>query len=357
MTEIDTGPAELLPRVALGETGLELTRIGFGAAPLGNLYAPVEESRSDQLLAALIESPIRYFDTAPFYGFGLSERRLGDALRALPRATFALSTKVGRLIKPLPGHAGFAVRQGYATPMPFEPVYDYSYDAIMRSYEDSQQRLGLAEIDLLYVHDIGRLTHGDANDAHFRMLAESGYRALEELRASGAVKAVGLGVNEYEICEQAMETGQFDCFMLAGRYSLLEQEPLASFFPKCEAHGARIVAAGVYNSGILATGVKGDGPHYYNYEPAPAEIIQKTARIEKLCEVHGVSLPAAAMQFVLAHPIVVSACIGFGKAARVDKTLELYHAAIPDRFWSDLKGEGLIDADAPTPVSKEAHEP
>ena len=341
---------EALPRAPLGKTGLSLTRIGFGAAPLGNLYAPVEDAQSDALLQALIGSPIRYFDTAPFYGFGLSERRVGDALRALPRDSFVLSTKVGRLINPLAGHTGAAVRQGYATPMPFEPVFDYSYDAIMRSYEHSLQRLGLAKIDILYVHDIGRLTHGEANKAHFRILAESGYRALEELRAAGDISAIGLGVNEYEICEEAMEIGRFDCFMLAGRYSLLEQDPLRTFFPKCEAHGARIIAAGVYNSGILATGVGGDGTHYYNYEPAPDFVVQKTSHIEQICRSHGVSLPAAAMQFVLAHPIVVSACIGLGKPARVRGTLNLYHERIPDAFWNDLKTEKLIDEAAPTPV-------
>lgn len=336
-------------RRTIGQTRLTVSELGFGAAPLGNLYHPVPDHEADATVDAVIASGIRYFDTAPFYGFGLSERRMGNKLRELPRDEFVLSTKVGRMLRPVSGHSGSEVRHGYATPMPFEPVYDYSYDAILRSFEDSLQRLGLARIDILFVHDIGELTHGTENGTHFKDLESGGYRALDELRSAGLVGAIGLGVNEWQVCEAAMEHGDYDCFLLAGRYTLLEQEAMESFIPKCLAAGSTLVIGGAYNSGILATGTRRNGTLYYDYEPAPAPIVERVQRIEEICDGHNVTLAAAALQFPLAHPVTSSVIPGLGNPRRIAQTFDLYNEKIPVAFWSDMRSAGLIRSDAPTP--------
>jgi D-threo-aldose 1-dehydrogenase len=241
-------------------------------------------------------------------------------------------------------------RHGFVTPMPFRVRYDYSYDGLMRSFDASLHRLGLSRIDILLVHDIGRLTHGDDNARHFADLANGGYRALDELRAAGVISAIGLGVNEWEVCAEAMGIGQWDCFLLAGRYTLLEQEPLHGFLPQCDAHGARIILGGAYNSGILATGTRNTQARY-NYEPAPAHIIERVQRIEAACDKHGVTLAAAALQFVLAHPVVQCVIPGMGEARRVDQALQLVRQAIPDAFWEELVSAGLLDPAAPVPAA------
>ena len=323
---------------------------GLGCASIGNLYHPVSDDAARAAIDTAWDAGIRYFDTAPLYGFGLSERRLGDALRQRPRGDFRLSSKVGRLLQPDPGADTSGIRSGFASPLPFTPVYDYSYDGVMRSYEASLQRLGLARIDILLVHDIGRMTHGDANRRHFRDLAEGGYRALDALRAAGDIAEVGLGVNEWQVCEAAMEIGRFDCFLLAGRYTLLEQEPIDRFFPKCQAHGASIILGGAYNSGILATGTRAGTDIRYNYAAASPAIIARTRRIEAIADAHGVTLAAAALQFPLAHPVVRSVIPGLGSARRVTEAVGLFQEAIPAAFWADLKSAGLLVAAAPVPA-------
>ncbi len=323
--------------------------LGLGCASLGNLYRAVSDQDSRTVVDAAWAAGMRYFDTAPFYGFGLSERRVGDALRTRPRAEYVLSTKVRRILDPDDSPDLAAVRMGFTSPMPFRPRYDYSYDGIMRSHEASLQRLGLARIDILLVHDIGRMTHGADNDRHFRTLAEGGYRALDELRAAGDITAVGLGVNEWEVCEEAMKIGRFDSFLLAGRYTLLEQEPVEQFFPLCQAYGASIILGGAYNSGILATGTQGGGEIHYNYAPAPPDVIAHTRRIEDIADAHGVTLAAAALQFPLAHPVVRSVIPGIGDARRVGQTMALFEEKIPAAFWADLRVAGLIAAAAPVP--------
>ena len=324
--------------------------LGLGCASLGNLYHAIGDDEARATVDAAWDAGMRYFDTAPYYGLGLSERRLGDALRDRPRSQYRLSTKVGRLLDPDIRPDLAPERHGFVTSMPFKVRYDYSYDGIMRSWEASLQRLGLARVDILLVHDIGTVTHGADNARHFADLADSGYRALDELRRNGDIAAIGLGVNEWEICAQAMTIGQFDCFLLAGRYTLLEQEPLHAFLPLCERHGASIILGGAYNSGILATGTRRGGTVHYNYEPAPATIIERVARIEAVCDAHGVTLAAAALQFPLAHPVVASVIPGLGSAARVEQTAALWHEPIPAAFWHQLKDEGLLDPDAPTPA-------
>lgn len=329
----------------------QLGPIGFGAASLGNLFRRIDNRDARDAVDAALAAGFGYVDTAPFYGFGLSERRVGDALRERP--DIIVSTKVGRLLRPAPDADTSGVRDGYATPMPFEPVFDYSYDGIMRSYEASLQRLGLARIDILYVHDIGRATHGAGNDQHWRDLFgdRGGYTALNELRRSGALRAIGLGANEWEVCVEAMREGQFDLFMLAGRYTLLDQCSLDVFMPECAAHGAKVVIAGVYNSGILATGSA--GTPLYDYVPAVPEMVERVRRIEEHCRGAGISLAAAALQFVRAHPLTVSVVPGIASARRVAQTMTLLEELIPDSFWGALKADGLLRHDAPTPASED----
>jgi len=333
----------------LGKTSINVTTLGFGAASMGNLYQAVSDKEAQATLAGAIDLGMNLFDTSPRYGAGLSERRVGDALRALPKDQYVLSTKVGRILRPDTKADITQLRHGFITPMPFDAHYDYTYDGIIRSFEDSQQRLGLAEIDILLVHDIGAYTHSADDKHYFKQLETSGYKALEELRKYGAIKAVGLGVNEVEVCERAMGIGQFDCFLLAGRYSLLEQDPIHKFLPKCEEHGASIILGGPYNSGILATGVHGKNTPHYDYAPAPKHIIDKVAKIEAVCEQYQVTLAAAALQFPLGHSAVASVIPGLGSAKRVQQSIELFNEAIPDDFWQTLKDENLLDQAAPIP--------
>ncbi|MGL6159004.1 aldo/keto reductase [Microbulbifer sp.] len=334
----------------IGQTALEVTALGFGAATLGNLYHPMPDEAAKAAIEKAFAAGLNHIDTAPYYGFGLSERRVGDALREVPANEYVLSTKVGRLLAPC-GKA--EDKYGFCSPMPFEPVYDYSYDGVMRSYEHSIQRLGLPKIDILYMHDIGRVTHGRDHERLFRIAMEGGYKAMAELRSQGLVSAIGLGVNEYEVCEQAMDLADFDCFLLAGRYTLLEQQALERFLPRCLERNTSIVLGGPYNSGILATGVKREGGvFHYNYQPAPREIIERVARIEEMCHEFAVPLPAAALQFPLAHPAVVSVIPGLSSPRRVESAVSQMQAAIPAAFWAALQDAGLIHPEAPLPGRK-----
>jgi D-threo-aldose 1-dehydrogenase len=336
------------PLRPLGRTGLQVTELGFGTAPLGNLFRPLSDEVARATLAAAKAAGFGYWDTAPFYGFGLSERRLGDSLRG---SDHVLSTKVGRVLNPVRGPIDANTpRHGYATSMPFEPVFDYSYDAVMRSYEESLQRLGLARIDILYIHDIGHMTHGEENVLRMAELTTcGGLRALEELRSTGAIAGFGMGVNEIDACLEVMEHARLDVILLAGRYTLLEQNALDELFPRCEAAGTGIVVGGPYNSGILALGTKTGAPLYYNYEAAPADVIEKVRRLEAVCDAHGVPLPAAALQFPLAHPLVASVIPGLDSPMRVEQTVALYNHKIPTALWHDLKSQKLLREDAPIP--------
>ena len=337
-----------VPFRPLGQTGLNVTELGFGGAPLGNLFRPLPGETARTTLAAAKAGGFGYFDTAPFYGFGLSERRVGDALRG---GDYVISSKVGRVLDPVttPVREN-EVRHGYATPMPFAPVFDYSYDAVMRSNEESLQRLGLARINILYIHDIGRMTHGDENAFHMAELTHGGgLRALEELRAAGAIAGFGMGVNEIDACLDVMDHARLDVILLAGRYTLLEQAALDDLFPRCAQAGTAIVIGGPFNSGILAVGVKSGAAATFNYEAAPKAVIAKVAAIETVCEAHGVPLAAAALQFPLAHPLVASVIPGLDSPQRVEQALALHRHPIPAALWADLKTKGLLRPDAPTP--------
>src|SRR5438874_87467 len=290
----------------IGPTSVEVTALGLGCATLGGTRILVTRQEAEAIVRAAWEAGVRYVDAAPYYGFGQAERAVGDALRDEPRDDWILSTKVGRLLRPFPEAPP---EPGRRHPLPFGVAYDYSYDGIMRSHEDSLQRLGLARIDMLYVHDIGRYQHGEAHPGLMRTLRDSGYRALESLRQSGAVRAIGIGVNEREVLLEALEWGEWDAFLLAGRYTLLEQAPLDDLLPKCLAHGTSIVVGGPLNSGILA------GRDTWNYRAAPPEVVARVDAIRAVCDRHHVPLPAAALQFPLAHPAVAALIPGPRSAA------------------------------------------
>jgi D-threo-aldose 1-dehydrogenase len=325
----------------IGRTALRVTELGLGCATLGGSRIDVARQAAEDIVAAAWAAGVRYIDTAPFYGVGQAERAVGDAMRDHPRGEWVLSTKVGRLLRPNPSGI-FA--DGRTHPLPFDPVYDYSYDGIMRSFEDSFQRLGLARIDILYVHDIGAYQHGrETHAAHMKVLRESGYRALEGLRASGAVSAFGIGVNEREVLLEAMEWGQWDAFLLAGRYTLLEQAPLDDLLPKCVAAGTSIVVGGPLNSGILA------GRDTWNYAPAPPEVMARVKAIAAICDSHRVPLAAPALQFPLAHAAVAAIIPGPRNAVEFTQNLGLLRHEIPPALWVDLREAKLLHPDAPVP--------
>ena len=319
----------------------ELPSLGFGGAPIGGLLSDVDAASATAALDTALEGGVRYVDTAPFYGFGKSERLIGDVLRG--RDDVVLSTKVGRLLKP--GLPDDPASMGWPAPLPFHPVYDYGYDGVMRSYEDSLQRLGLDRIDILYLHDIGAFTHTDPKEEtrHFEQAMTGGYRALDALRSAGDVSAIGIGVNETEVSLRALERGDWDVFLLAGRYTLLEQTALDPFFAHCAQQEVRVVIGGPFNSGILV------GGKTWNYAEASVDIVERVAGIERVCAAHGVALPAAALQFPLAHPVVASVIPGTRTEQEQRELLSWWTVDIPTALWEDLKSEGLLDPSAPTP--------
>ena len=330
----------------IGRTGVTVTEFGVGGGPFGNLMAPMTDAEARDTFRAAWDAGFRYFDTAPIYGFGLSERRLGEAFRGLPRDEAVISTKVGRLLRPDSKWHPF--RKMFIDAAPFRPDYDYSYDGVMRSHEDSLQRLGVERVDILYMHDISAETHGDALPPHFKSAMAGGYRAMDELRRNGDVKAIGLGVNEWEACDAAMDHGKWDVFLLAGRYTLLEQGPLDHFLPRCEREGVAVVIGAPLNSGILARGAVEGAT--YNYELPSPEIFARVKGIEEVCRSHGVPIAAAAFQFPLAHPNVVSVIPGMSSRAQLAWNVERMTQAIPPSVWADLKTQGLLRADAPVPA-------
>lgn len=335
-----------IPRRRIGRTDLTVPELGFGAGTLGNLYHPVSDVDARAIARTAVDAGLCYIDTAPHYGRGLSERRLGDAVRLDPNVV--ISTKVGRLMDPDATVIDDQERDGFRSPMPFRMRYDYTHDGILRSHEHSLQRLGVARVDLLYVHDIGRQTHGEASADYWAQLTTGGgLRALERLRDESAITGFGIGVNEIAVCLDVMREARLDAILLAGRYTLLEQDALDALFPSCAAAGTSIVIGGPYNSGILATGTRRGGTIHYDHGPAPDEVIAKVARIEAVAVRHGVQLPAAALQFVLAHPLVASVVPGIGTPERVRETVALYRARISADFWQELRDAGLVRADAP----------
>jgi len=331
----------------LGNGGLSFTEIGMGTAPLGNLYRAVDEAEVDRVLDLAWEAGIRYYDTAPLYGLGLAETRLNRFLKGKPREDYVLSTKVGRLLKAVSAEQRTGIGKWFDVPARAE-VYDYGYDGVMRSLDFSLERLGVDRVDILYAHDLDIFNHGSqaALDARLAEFMEGGYRALCDLRDQGVIRAFGAGINEWQAAQWMAERGEFDLFLLAGRYTLLEQEALESFLPLCVEKGIGIVIGGPYNSGILATGPRAGA--FYNYDPAPQEILDRVARIQSICEKHAVRMVDAAFRFPLNHPAVVSVIPGGQGADEMRANLRAAAAKIPPALWADLKAEGLMRPDAPT---------
>lgn len=314
----------------IGQTDLSVTEYSFGAAGLGGLYRECTREAAMETLDAAWAAGLRYFDVAPYYGLGLAERRVGDFLRDKPRDEFVLSTKVGRLLHPVP--EGEVPDYSYVKPLNFDVRYDYGYDAIMRSVEFSYARLGLNRIDILYVHDIGVYTHGAAGNAvYLRQLLDSGLKALEELKAGGVIAAYGLGVNEVPVCLEVMRRADIDCILLAGRYTLLDRSAVAELLPLCETKKTSLVVGGVFNSGILATGPV-DGAHF-DYMPASAEVRDKVGAMERIARERGVPLAAAAMQFPLDNAMVASVLLGTAKPESLKRNMDaLRHRMSTDDF-------------------------
>jgi len=349
-----------MARAALGKTfrkrpftsrsgaTLPFTELGFGTAPLGNLYRPLTEKEARATLEASWLTGYRYYDTAPLYGLGLAETRLNGFLRDKPRDSFLLSTKIGRLMQLCPPAERSRPNAFFNVPSRRE-VFDYSYDGVMRSLEFSLERLGLDSIDIVFAHDVDITTHGtkEASDQRIRELMEGGYKALAKLRDEGVIKAIGAGVNEWEVAETLARAGDFDLFLLAGRYTLLEQKALDSFLPFCVERKIGVVIGGPYNSGILATGPKPGAR--YEYAPASAEILERVKQIQRVCKAHDIQLVEAALRFPLGHPAIVSVIPGGQKPSETRRNAEILSVKIPAALWRDLKTEGLLRQDAPTP--------
>ncbi|EDQ35702.2 putative oxidoreductase [Hoeflea phototrophica DFL-43] len=331
----------------LGNGGLTFTELGFGTAPLGNLYKTISDDEAQAVLSRAWDLGVRYFDTAPLYGLGLSETRLNRFLRDKPRDDYVLSTKIGRLLRTCQqGEERDCIGKFFDVPARKE-VYDFTYDGVMRSLEFSLERLGVDRVDILFAHDLDIFNHGsqEALDVKLKELMDGGYKALMSLRDQGVIKAFGAGVNEWQPCQWMTERGDFDLFLLAGRYTLLEQEALESFLPLARERGIGIIIGGPYNSGVLATGPKPGA--FYNYDPAPQHILDQVARIEAVCNRHKVRMVDAAFQFPLSHPAVVSVIPGGQGVWEVEANLAAATAKIPPTLWADLKSEGLMREDSP----------
>lgn len=328
----------------LGSTDIRLPVLGFGAAPIGNLYTEVTDDEAVQAIGTALENGIRYFDTAPYYGYGLSESRLGQGLRGVPRDSVRISTKVGRRIYEdaarEPGREGFAVA-GY------KAEFDYSRDGVMRSFESSLKRLGTDRVDILLLHDIGRLTHGDRHPVMLRQALEEALPAMAELKSSGACGAIGIGVNEQEIAVELMPLFPLDCVMLAGRYTLLEQHGSQRIMQETHARNVGILIAGPYSSGLMSD-ARAPGSTY-DYAPVEPGILQRAQRIYATCAGHGVDAGAAALQFPLAHPAVASVVAGMRNAEEASSAVRRYGARVPTEFWRQLRSEGLLQDWTVTP--------
>lgn len=335
------------PRRKVGRTALELPVFGFGGAHLGELYSKVDESQSQATLAAAWDAGVRFFDTAPWYGRGLSEHRLGGFLRTRPRDEFVINTKVGRYLRRPDDPATFSTAP-WTGGLPFEVVFDYSYDGIMRAYEQLLQRLALNTVDSLVIHDLDGMYHEpDAISRHMQQLTASGMKALEELKRNGHIKAIGIGNNVPGALDDALAEIDVDFAIVAMPYTLLDQSVLHTSMQRCLDRQISVVIGAPFASGILVTG-SGAGA-MYAYGKASPEVQAKVRGIEAVCKAHGVSMPVAALQFVLAHPAVASVIPGAARPIEVQQNVAALDVKIPAAFWSDLKSEGLLVADAPVP--------
>jgi D-threo-aldose 1-dehydrogenase len=338
-------PVSALSRRKLGRTGLDVSILGFGTAPLGDLFVRIPDEVAIATIERAFALGINLLDSSPLYGRGLAEHRCGTALRRVNRRDIVLCTKVGRWMDPF--HAPDDA-SGFVGGQPHRAVFDYSYDGTMRSVEQSLLRLGTDRLDLLLIHDVDVWTHGrDAIEQRFREAMQGAYVALDRLRGEGTVKGIGIGVNEADMCVRFAKAGSFDTMLLAGRYSLLEQPALAEFLPLAERQGVGVMLGGVFNSGILATGAVSGAK--YNYRDAPPEILDRVSRIERVCAAHNTPLPTAALHFALGHPAVASLVLGGVTPQEVERNVAALSSKVPAALWSDLKAAHLLDAAAPVP--------
>jgi D-threo-aldose 1-dehydrogenase len=319
-------------RLRLGHTDLSVTRLGLGCAPLGNLFTAISDAQARATVDAAWAAGIRWFDTAPLYGHGLSEERLGVALRDRRRSEFVLATKVGRLL--VPGHEAETI----FTPVPpVRPLFDFSYDGTLRAFEESLARLRVDRVDVLHVHD---------PDDHEADAVRGAFRALRRLRDEGVIAAVGAGMNQSAMLTRFIERGLVDCVLLAGRYSILDQSGLIDVLPAARAAGVAVIAAGVFNSGLLADPRPG-AP--FNYKPAPIELLERAQQLAAVCTRHGVTLRAAALQFPTWHPAVVSVLVGARSPAEIEENARSFALELPTALWADLRQQGFLDPSAATP--------
>ena len=338
-----------MARRRIGKTKLDVTEMGLGGAPMGGFRATISDAEAVALTNAAYDAGVRYFDTSPFYGYGRSELRMGAALRDKPRDDYVLSTKIGRILH--------AMKPGEKPPVDFRtgglpgfaPVFDYTYDGVMRSLEHSHLRLGIARIDIALVHDVDFWTIKDRAilDQRFKTVMDSGFKALDELRKAGVIGAIGVGINEADTSLRFIQAGDFDCMLLAGRYTLLEQGALEAFLPECVKRNVSVILGGPYNSGILTGNVKPGATH--DYVSAPVPLVEKAQKIEAICQRHGVELGAAAMQFPLAHPALCCVIPGALGVKEVEQNIARLQAKIPADLWAELKREKLLDPAAPVP--------
>lgn len=325
-----------LERVEIGKTGLQVTRLGMGCAPLGGLFEDVPEARGLATVERALALGVNFFDTAPLYGYGKSETYLGRALAGVPRSSYVLATKVGRLL--ISTDPSQLEKREFDHPFPFRPVFDFSYDAVMRSFEESLKRLNLDRIDLLHIHD---------PDDYYDQAIKGAYPAVAKLRSEGVIRAVGAGMNQAEMLTRFAREGEFDCFLLAGRYTLIDHTGLKELLPLSIKKNISIIIGGPYNSGVLATGAKAGAK--FNYADAPEEILQKVRKVEEVCTRHDVPMKAAALQFPLAHPAVASVIPGARSVEELEENFRLISHPIPSGFWTDLRESKLIPDEAPTP--------
>jgi D-threo-aldose 1-dehydrogenase len=329
-------------RVPLGRTDLRVTRLGLGTVPIAGLYEPVSEEQAQATLHSAYGQGVRYFATAPLYGYGVAEQRLGHFLADVPRPEVVVATKVGRLLQherpgDEPSHRGPLRDRQFKSGSELEPVFDFSYDGALRSLEASLERLGTDRVDVLLIHD---------PDDHYDEAHDGAYVALEKLRGEGVVSAIGAGMNQPQMLARFARETDMNCFLMAGRYTLLDQSALVELLPLCQARGISIIIGGVFNSGILANP---RGHATYNYQPAERSIVERALRIEAVCERHGVPIAAAAVQFPLGHPAVATVLTGVRSPAEIEANAQLFQHPIPDALWAELKAEGLLPAAAPTP--------
>jgi D-threo-aldose 1-dehydrogenase len=329
-----------IAKVQLGKTKLRVTRLGLGGCGLGGLYQDISESMATATVHRTLELGINLLDTAPIYGFGKSELRFGTALADCSRDAFVLATKVGYALLPQDGSRDEKVFHRFDNPLPFKVTFDYSYDAIMRSLEQSLKRLNLKYVDIVHIHD---------PDEHWEEAIEVAYPTLHKLRSEGVIRAIGAGMTQAEMLVRFAQEGDFDCFLLAGRYTLIDHKALSELLPLCVEKRISIIMGGSYNSGILATGARPGAT--FDYVEAPAVVMEKVARIEKICATYGVPLKAAALQFPLAHPAVAAVIPGARSVGEMEENFQLLSHSIPNDFWGELVEEGLLPAEAPVPAA------